>query len=144
MKTKEQLLLPRYRVIADYPFSPHKIGDILERDTLPVVNIAGYNELGLIKYTQYSLPIKVAGNYPHLFAPVHWTENREKGEFPEYVLFDKTCVPAKVLSVRCDEQGFVIEVETDAEPGEYYRADIWDFPATQEEYEAYKQSKQKS
>lgn len=140
MLTVEQLLQPRYRVIADYPFSPYKVGDIIEpyEGQFPVLNIPGHDLLGRIKTTQYGLPITEAEKYPNLLQRCHWSEGRTKEEFPEYLRYDDTSVADKVLSVKCNDAGFVVEIETEGEPGLFYRPDIYDRPATREEYEAYK------
>ncbi len=143
--TKEQLLQPRYRVIADYPFSPYKNGDIIEpKDGYWIASRVQSFEAFELRTVEHSFEERELTKYTNLFERARWSDNRLREDFPEYVLYDKTCVPAKVLSVKCDEAGFVTEVETDAEPEEYYRAAIWDFPATKEEYEAYIQSKQQS
>lgn len=133
-----ELLLPRYRVIAPYPYCPFKVGTILIR--VPDIRSEMYVPEDW-KPGSPAISIEQIERCPTLIEKIHWSEQRTKEDFPEYVLYDSTCIPSKVLSVRCDEAGFVTEIETDAESGEYYRAAIWDFPATQEEYE---QSKQQS
>ena len=140
MLTTEQLLQPRYRVLALYPFSPYKVGEIIDpyEGRFPVLNIPGHDLLGRIVFTQHGLPITEADKYPHLFQRCHWSEGRTKEEFPEYLRYDESGIADKVLSVKCNDAGFVVEIETEAEPGYYYRADIYDRPATKEEYEQYK------
>lgn len=55
--TTEELLKPRYKVIADYPNSPHKVGELL------------YQSETTTSLTRYS-------DYPHLFKRLEWWEER--------------------------------------------------------------------
>lgn len=62
--TTEQLLKPRYKVIADYPFSPFKIGEI---------HTVGDMESCIVI-------TEGMDNYPHLFRKLEWWEDREVSE----------------------------------------------------------------
>jgi hypothetical protein len=55
----------RYEVVADYPSSTYKIGDILHSDT---ENMSAF-----------------FGKYPHLFRPLKWWEHVPIDELPKYV-----------------------------------------------------------
>lgn len=59
----EELLRPRYKVIAQYPFSPHPIGHIIKT----------------------AFGNKYFDQYPHLFKKLEWYEERNIDEMPEYV-----------------------------------------------------------
>jgi len=63
--TVEELLMPRYKVIADYPSSPYYVGEIKDRlgD-----NVAAH-----------------FAKYPHLFRKLNWWEERKVEDMPEYV-----------------------------------------------------------
>lgn len=61
--TTEQLLIPRYKVINDWPGSPCTIGEILPSSDLETV----YNR------------------YPHLFRPLQWWEERRISDLPNYI-----------------------------------------------------------
>lgn len=63
---KEELLKPRYKVIADYPNSIWTVGEILPDFPEP--------------YAKENF-----GKYPHLFKPLQWWEERENKDMPEYV-----------------------------------------------------------
>lgn len=63
--TTEELLKPRYKVIAEYPQSYLKVGDIFEADNVT----------------------KFMANYPHLFKPLAWWEERKVEDMPEYVKY---------------------------------------------------------
>ena len=69
----EELLKPRYKVIADYPKSIHPIGTIY--------NCGGTSEDLL--YCDRDGPRM--RDYPHLFKPLAWWEDRKVEEMPEYV-----------------------------------------------------------
>jgi hypothetical protein len=75
------LLVPRYKVIADYPGCPYDIGVILIADE----NGELYNET--YGYTQSAIKImaKDAERFKHLVKPLQWWEERKPEEMPEYV-----------------------------------------------------------
>ncbi len=60
--TTEQLLKPRYKVIADYPNSKFEVEQIL-----------------MGQYIAY------ADKYPAIFKPLEWWVEREPSELPEYL-----------------------------------------------------------
>lgn len=68
--TTEELLKPRYKVIADYPGSQYSAGDIL-------------TVIGTELYTKGS--IEFFEQYPHLFKSLQWWEDRKPEDMPEYV-----------------------------------------------------------
>jgi len=141
--TVEQLIQPRYRVIAAYPFSPYKIGDIITPKDghfkiARVVDFVRFEERGAEHY----FPESAFLDYPHLFNLAHWSENRTSEEFPEYVYFKSSFKPdsvEKILLTEVDENGFVNLIATDGEPKAFYSPSIFSRPATKEEYEKFKQ-----
>lgn len=69
--TPEELLSPRYKIIADYPNSLYKLGQIIhERDNLEGATF--------FKTTIHK--------YPHIFKKLEWWEDRFKGDMPIYVM----------------------------------------------------------
>jgi hypothetical protein len=82
MSTKpsiEQLLKPRYRVIADYPGNSRAIGEIYCH---VAGDVFGVKDIPLFMY-QHDLE-----KYPHLFKKLKWWEERKVSEFPGYVKVD--------------------------------------------------------
>jgi len=79
--TTEQLLKPRYEVIADYPFNPYKIGDIIETigDTMAVVYVK-------IIHTKYLTDSRNLDSYPHLFRKLNWWEKRKAEDMPKRLI----------------------------------------------------------
>lgn len=65
--TNEELLKPRYIVINDYPNSIFDIGEILDEE---YVGKSSFNELK---------------NFPHLFKPLEWWEERNIQDLPKYL-----------------------------------------------------------
>jgi hypothetical protein len=65
MKTNDELMQPRYKVIADYPASDYKVGLIIS-DIGP--NFCEYLE-----------------RYPHLFKKLEWWQDLKPIDFPKYV-----------------------------------------------------------
>jgi hypothetical protein len=65
----EQLLLPRYKVIADWPNSLYKIGEVLVGADC-IVTKKGIKELT---------------DFPHLFKRLEWWEQRTEEEMPKYI-----------------------------------------------------------
>lgn len=75
--TPEELLKPRYKVIAPWPGTHWKVGDIFE-----------YGDHNCFKTeSQPSIPmhLSVLDEHPHLFKKLEWWEERKPDEMPEYV-----------------------------------------------------------
>lgn len=132
MKTVEELLRPRYKVIADYPQSSLKVGDIISFE-LQHVEIAKYTALN-------GDPIKLAvmektvQKYPHLFQPLPWWSDRAVEDMPEYLY-----CPSRKMFFRVErwhKSYFIIDGRQKMQYGNY-------IPATREEYELFKQQKEK-
>jgi hypothetical protein len=91
--TKEELLKPRYKVMANYPYTPFGIGDIItlkdEQEQVCLINHQHIDEFGVRKNANSIFSIYELNNYPHLFKPLHWWEERELSELPEYIMFAK-------------------------------------------------------
>jgi hypothetical protein len=64
--TVEELLNPRWKVMADYPNSPFNVGDIHSFMFAATAKI-------------------VFGTWPHLFRELQWWEEREEKDLPKYV-----------------------------------------------------------
>lgn len=92
--TPEELLSPRYRVIADYPFSPYKVGQLVSQSGKTSVypsfllTVVFYeNDDGKkIATPNWSL-IEYIEKYPHLFKKLEWWEERKESELSRYVRY---------------------------------------------------------
>jgi len=137
--TPEELLKPRYKVIADYFFNPYNVGDII---TLPENNRSVHltttkhtDEFGEnVSQAEHYAP-KVIEQYPHLFKPLAWWEDRKPEEMPEYVK-DKEGTVYKIKTHELDVAGdafFTTEEDTLGWNYNIIEAQI----ATEAEYNAY-------
>lgn len=134
--TTEELLMPRYKVIAPYPCSPYKVGDIIA---------PGENQTNVAASENYQyaffMPIKAMDEMPNIFHPLPWWSDRRLHELPEYVKCIKTpdqrIMPGMVLKMAwCNENWGNDHVHTVVLDTNCY------VPATREEYEAFKQQKE--
>lgn len=133
MKSKEELLIPRFEVLGTgtfhYPGSPFEVGKIIDlsKDTY----VTGWED------------------FPHLFRTVTWWEYRKTEDMPKFVKFDYS-------KLNCSKLGFVFDKvymwELQGDKGQYPRAFINEgltevcsimnalTPATLEEYTEYQNS----
>jgi hypothetical protein len=65
MLTVEELMMPRFKVMIDYPDSDYKVGQIVE-------NIG----VGYIAFLD---------SYPNIFKKMDWWEERQSGQMPDYI-----------------------------------------------------------
>lgn len=88
--TVEQLLKDRYKVIALYPHSPYEIGDLVEISELgtsfhcTTTTVWSTFDDDYVKSENY-WSISNIEKYPHLFKKIHWSEEREEKDIPEFV-----------------------------------------------------------
>lgn len=123
---KEELLKPRYKVIADYPNSEWKVGKILVRVKDATNDIFHVHEYAIVG----DISLNEIKKYPHIFKPLEWWEEREEKDI-EFVTW-KSCnsgitYVAKVLERKGDDFKW--------EGGWGTFTKDQDFPATKEEYE---------
>lgn len=77
----DELLKPRYKVIADYPGNIIPIGSIFWDDieSINIITPTGSKSI------QSSYPYRHKDKFPHLFKKLEWWEDRKPEEMPEYV-----------------------------------------------------------
>jgi hypothetical protein len=85
----EQLLIPRYRVIADYPCSEFLVGDIFIFD-----DSESYDNLYDSKNGVF---INTVEKYPHLFKKLEWWEERKISELPKHIAWYDPSDKAELL-----------------------------------------------
>jgi hypothetical protein len=113
----EDLLKPRYKVIADYPNTPFKVGEILQRKEGDWLNDKGWS--------------KLYEPYPHLFKKLEWWEDR-KLEYMPHFLKGKTR-SYEILTWELDSEGEIFFTIEDDYLGWYPDQDDC-IPITEEEY----------
>lgn len=123
---KRKLLEYRFKVIADYPHSKWAVGQTVVLSTTkygePVYEWAEHDGM-------YSEGVLFFTEYPQIFRPMEWWEERAIEDLPDYVKYQKLIYKAKdkfLASVRCEAHPF---------DGKGLDAD-WGscLPATEEEY----------
>lgn len=120
--TAQDLLKPRYRVIADYPNSPFNIGEIIRQDSAGLPN----NYISDAGYYRDRHP----ESYPAIFKKLEWWEERSESELPKYV---KVKNAVREVDEWMMQINFVILKQDSGHAMEWPLKDGC-FPATEEEY----------
>lgn len=76
--TTEELLKPRYKVIADWPDNLFNLGDILIESDIVEDWVQTDNFL-------HGLNKSSVDKYPHLFCRLEWWEERKPEDMPKYI-----------------------------------------------------------
>jgi hypothetical protein len=88
--TPKELLQPRFKVIASYPFNNHfVIGNIITLDKTDDITEENYSVIKPLAYAGHAGAIQmnesVFGQYTHLFQKLKWWEARPVEEMPIWV-----------------------------------------------------------
>lgn len=78
--TVQELLKPRYKLIADYPNSEFRVGDVLE-----FKSIYPYSGYALLFGSDKIISTEYLDDFKHLFKKLEWWDERKVEEMPEYV-----------------------------------------------------------
>ena len=90
--TTEELLRPRWKVIADYPNSPFEVNSVLETDDKGVYTLWEHDGKGYITLS----------DYPAIFRKLEWWEKRDEKDLPKYVKY-KGCEMFRFNSPKMSE-----------------------------------------
>lgn len=123
--TTEELLKPRWKVIADFPGNPYTIGQIL---TYPQDIILPNGYLKYL-YLNYNEEYKI-DSYPSIFQKLKWWEERNMADMPQYL--KRLDCPEVIRSLTDFKECQGINYP-DLIYGSYHIS-LWE-PATEEEYE---------
>src|SRR6187551_3141251 len=131
------LMVKRFKVIADYPDSPANVGEIFTKIE------------GIQNYTngRFSFDVRTLERYPHLFKELQWWEERTIDEMPKYLKLspeqkDNYCISLKeIFKVYKWKNGFA-QIDEENEYDVLNNTQLHFIPATLEEYNLYIQSKQ--
>lgn len=95
MLSPQELLKPRYKCIADWPFMPRhiKVGELVA-------------EVFIIK----------AAKYPHLFKKLEWWEERKPEDMPEYLKIHKFPYKGEYLVLKIGKDA----IHSFQDNGEYF------------------------
>ncbi|MGN6416093.1 MAG: hypothetical protein ACTHMC_01285 [Pseudobacter sp.] len=111
MKTKEQLMAPRYQMISREPLVGFCFLDIIE--------------------DQHLIEAWDMKNLPHLFQKLEWYEERDTNDLPDYIAVEGM----GILKVTGKGGGSTVFIANEG-----VISSKCCLPATQEEYEAYKKA----
>jgi hypothetical protein len=139
--TVEELLIPRYKVIADYPNIQFKIGDIVKKYFFDISQKGAYTYLTNVKSPLQgsSLKREYIETMPHLFKKLEWWEERIKSDFTGYVCLQISKRYFKVLDVLQDGKLILDIHELE---NKYFNTFAYNFsPATEEQYKEYLRTK---
>lgn len=135
MKDINDLLKPRYKVIADYPGSDFEIGAILTKYGM----LYDY-EIEPGRHRSYS--DHMIEGYSHLFQKLEWWQDRKPEEMPKYVKSISGHDIGRVYKVANPNQdGRVWHIDGEIEFGHLRRWAAGYMPITLEEYNSYINSK---
>lgn len=130
--TKEELLQPRYRVIANFPQQNSPIGHIYELKKMELAKMGTIEEME-----------KYFNQYPALFKKVEWWENREVKDLPQYLKCietpDQKISVGQILKIKDyfgDDLGYCGRSEDVQENICVLNTNCY-VPATEEEFENY-------
>jgi len=126
--TPEELLKPRYKVIADWPGSNLKIGTTLRQE---ITDYYSFEE----DEKAFTTHRKNLDQYPHLFRKLQWWEERTLEEMPQYIKFDN--IVYKTIEWRI---GVEMECRTIGNRGAAPARKF--LPATEQDYLTYQTIKQ--
>ena len=88
-KMTNELLMPRYRVIADYPNNKFKVGDILYvhyHKPYHSNNTCTKDKI-FDGYTGMWIDLSEVEKHPHLFKSIDWFWGRKESDMPKYLKF---------------------------------------------------------
>lgn len=125
--TQEELMRPRYRLIADYPNAPFPVGTVLTR--IPNATNDWFHD-GVDEFQMIALADLIRCD--KVFQPLKWWEARTMEHMPEYA---QAIYSGCVLKIRPEDchNGYVISSETGYEK---WPLDGF-YPATEAEYLAH-------
>lgn len=134
----EKLIKPRWKVIASFPDSEYKVGDIEDRDWSKYVN--GEDESDGVLWR--------ISDFPHLFKHLEWWEDRKIEEMPKYLKADPSWSKYFVAKVKdyYGENNYVRfeydgNIPQQCDSNKYYTE--WFLISSEEEYNTYISTLQK-
>lgn len=127
------LMKRRVKVTNPYPDMKYPVGTIIEldRETAYITKPDGETDMTGSYFITNVLKVE---DYPQLFRPLAWWEEREETDMPKYVKTKAGNSVRKVFSIKGDYVSFTEQ--------KYRNCKHW-LPATEEEYEHYIKQKQK-
>lgn len=145
--SKEELLKPRYKVIARWPDMARD--KFFEGQIIQLIQLAG--EQACTRIGNSTLYDAWFDGFPHLFKKLEWWEERAESDMPGYISLNPENTTGgpevfKVLAAKKDESGRLGINHTfpvdENNPFDDFVDVKYFLPATEEEYNAYNSQKQ--
>jgi len=134
----ENLLSPRFKIIAEYPNSIFKKNDILERIKYKDTEIEVSEILTNLKRCKINnlsgLKVVNLEMYPHLFQKLNWWEERKREELPTYIKSETQVVKPDWELLKWKGREYWRANTNEKLFGSHYKLENF-IPATKEEYE---------
>jgi len=125
--TTEELLKPRYKVIANYPNTVLLMNDIIElRYSVQLPQSKEYVNIGFAGVRVWHE--EELKRYPHLFKKLEWWEERSADELPKYIKVKDTGHYTNENDKKWKQSGEVVETKNEIDSLYFY------LPATLEEF----------
>lgn len=148
--SNEELLRDRYKVIAPYPHSPYKVGDLVEISSngtsFHCTTTKGYDSFreDIVDSENY-FSISQIENYQHLFKRLKWGEDRDEKDMPEYLRNIKDGDIVRVKKHFTNNFGIVNNCFIIFNPKDEFYSEVYREyePSTKEEYEQQLKNKAK-
>jgi hypothetical protein len=136
--TVEELLIPRYKVIADFPGNEWEVGVVFEK----LDKTAGW--LSPCFNINIGMRIETAEKYPHLFRKLEWWEERDFDLTGMYIRVGDKDKPHEYYKLveKVEYRGFELWGMIDPTGHKHYYPLNETFPATEKEYNDYIKQKQ--
>jgi hypothetical protein len=134
----EALLVERYKVIAPYPHSPYKVGDVIKPNNGRfVLTVTSHrDEFGETVYSEHLHKSDVAKDYPHLLQPLPWWAERKPEEMPRFIKWtDPSSGEIKLFEVYKWVSNSLGVYSADVKDAYLFIRDVE--PATEADYTAY-------
>jgi len=123
------ILVPRFEVMFNTPFSPFVKGEIIELKWCMIAGAFRHLRdsvmLGMVSLPALSLPCSFFTQFPETFRLLPWYEGRKPEDFPKYLrLTNLRNAPDKIVKVEGNDwayfiQGMLAETITPATEQEY-------------------------
>lgn len=138
----ENLLKPRYLVVADYPMSKFTVGDILHKYVFETSVSVMYTYVtnpesplqGAISKPEY------VESMPHIFRPLSWWEKREEKDMPGYVKEEGGRIYLSKWKIKEALKIILYDTPNDLQCGEYFvtkKVMCFFEPVTEQDYLTY-------
>lgn len=102
--TAQELMKPRFEIIADYPYNPHKIGSFIESpawfSSIHQTTTKHTDEFGDNANQENYCMVSDFEKYPHLFRKLNWWENRKIEDMPKKLICKAISNDTEIMEIQ--------------------------------------------